>query len=232
MQVNIQDPNNYKLCKKKQYSIYVCMPARGTFVINKLEQSRFAAQYPKHMYSPGELEKNPTLKARLMQLAANNEIYVTNDNTPFVLAGTLGEMWAINGAKLSQRYLFANGAPINEMTLRQKLTPSGLLDWTKVTTVPDMSTAFACFVPLSQKGQVKTAWGAILDYNGAGVTHGKGDFIIASNVNGMPNLNDIYVVNGAIFRDTYDNRGWEPHLDLNSQSAKKIITINDLPKIR
>lgn len=36
--VDFNSPTNYKNCSKKQYEIYVCMPPKGTIVLNKLEQ--------------------------------------------------------------------------------------------------------------------------------------------------------------------------------------------------
>ena len=33
-------------------------------------------------------------------------------------------------------------------------------------------------------------------------------FVIVGNAGGQPNLNSRYVVNGAVFGNTYDNRGW------------------------
>ena len=142
--------------------------------------------------------------------------YLVKDDQTFVLCGTQGEMWCISAQKLAQKYVWASDdSRIDTTSFKQRAyvtssVPSGerwLLHWTKVRTVPDNSTAFACFVPANMQGQIATSW-AMLNINGSGVNHGKGDFVIAGNAGGQPNLNSRYVVNGTVFGDTYDNRGW------------------------
>lgn len=211
------NPQNYKLCKKKQYEIWVCKPPQGTVVINTLEQAdavKFAGG--RTFFTAREISSNPKIAAGVQQLLQAGKAYLVKDDQTFVLCGTQGEMWCINAQKLAQKYIWASdGSTINGQTFKERANMQSnsvkgtvtLLDWTKVRTVPDNSTAFACFVPANVQGQIQTSW-AILNINGAGVPHGKGDFIIACNAGGQPNLNDRYVVNGAVFGDTYDNRGW------------------------
>ena len=68
----------------------------------------------------------------------------------------------------------------------------------------------ACFVPVLQRGQIRTSSGTLLDYNVKGVSHGKGDFIVCTKLpTGLPNLADMWVVNGEIFKETYDNRAFQ-----------------------
>lgn len=204
------NPQNYKPCKKKQYEIWVCKPQIGTIIINSLEQAdavRLTGGYT--YYSPVDLHCDMRAREIAQQLLQAGKAYHVKDDQTFVLCGTRGEMWCISAQKLSQKYVWASdGSLINSQTYKEREnTKQGTLDWTKVRTVPDNSTAFACYVPANMQGQIQTSW-AILNINGAGVPHGKGDFIIAGNAGGQPNLNDRYVVNGLVFGDTYDNRGW------------------------
>lgn len=214
--MNIWDnPANYKPCKKKQYEIWVCKPPQGTVIINKLEQAdavRFVGG--RTFFTASERSTD------LWQLFKTGRAYLVSDNQTFVLCGTQGEMWCISGAELARKYVWASdGSPIDYGTLTR-------LDWTKVRTVPDNSTAFACFVPEDTRGQIQTSW-AMLNINGAGVPHGKGDFVIAANANGQPNLNSRYVVNGAVFSDTYDNQDWTDCLAPNEMAQTNI----ELPKL-
>ena len=64
---------------------------------------------------------------------------------------------------------------------------------------------FACFIPAELQVEVQTAWGDVLQANRAGVPHGEGDYLVCgAGEDGQPDLSDVWVVNGAIFPDTYD----------------------------
>lgn len=69
------------------------------------------------------------------------------------------------------------------------------MDWVEVQSKPDTSSVWACFVPAAKTGKIR------------------GDFIIANDKDGRPDMDDRWVVNGGIFASTYDNTGWEEFLD-------------------
>ena len=176
MTMNIWDDiSKYKKCQKKQYDIHVCMPPKNTVVINKLEQADTVKILGGRTYfTVSELNKmksNCDNRFNIIQQAVNcGKAYLVNDNTPFVLAGSLGELWTISAQTLANKYSFlSNNQPvaITQMTLNQRLV-NGNLDWTVVRTKPNNVVSFACFVPVSQKGQIQTSWGAVLNINGAG----------------------------------------------------------------
>lgn len=176
----INNPANYKKTRKKLYSIWCCMPAKGTKVHNELE----------------------------------NADYVTSDeNGRFVLSGTMGEQWVIAGNKLAATYTFADGTAITETALKAKRTSDGTIPWFKVTTCKDSEILFACPTPVNMQYTIQTSW-AILQGNRPGVKHGKGDFIMARNVNGQPAMDKRWIVNGTVFINTYDNRGFTEYLDM------------------
>lgn len=130
--------------------------------------------------------------------------YVTNENKQFILSGTAGEQWVIDGNKLAKTYTFADGLQITPETINAK-SKNGVMNWTKVKTRPDAGVVWAFHLPLLIRDfPVNTSWGDVLLANRTGVGHGKGDFIMASDCNGEPNLNDVWVVNGVIFPRTYD----------------------------
>ena len=235
-QVDYTNPSSYKKCRKKVYDIHVCMPPKGTIVINSLEQPQLVKRFGRTYFTINDLARiqtsQPDMYNALQQAAAQKLIYTVCDGQDFVLAGTQGEMWTIAPQKLAQKYVFLKGgqpAQINDQTLKER-SKNGCMDWTLVRTVPDNSEAFACFIPVNQKGQLQTSWGSVLNFNDPGSSHGKGDFIIAGNAGGQPNLNDIYVVNGAVFGATYNNQGWADCLDKRVLN-KKAITEAELPKL-
>lgn len=236
--IDFNNPANYKNCSKKLYDIYVCIPPKNTIVINKLEQADVVKALGGKTYLTVEqIEKmqksNPSMIAQLQQLVAQGRAYAVTDATPFVLCGTVGEMWTIKADKLVNNYNFLQGGQplaINQQTLNQRLHGK-YLDWTLIRTSPQATAGqnMACFVPNAQKGQIQTSWGAVLNINGVGVTHGKGDFVVCAKLpNGRPNLADRWVVNGEIFANTYNNQGWT---DCLKSSGIRNITINMLPKL-
>lgn len=138
-----------------------------------------------------------------------NADYVTNEQKKFVLSGTVGEQWVIDIGKLMKTYTFVDGMEINPDTLRRKLVSgSKTIGWFKVKTRPDVTPGWACFVPVQYQFPIATSWGDTLTGNRPGVQHGYGDFIVCTDAGGQPNGNDRWIVNGAIFVNTYDNRGW------------------------
>lgn len=238
MEVNINDIANYRNCAKKLYAIYVCKPPKNTVVLNKLEQADVVRTLNgKTFFSSEEIEKmqatNPGKLMQIQQLVGQGRAYAVTDKTPYVLCGTVGEMWTISEDKLARTYmLLQNGQPvsINSQTLSARMKDD-CLDWTVVRTSAQATAGqnMACFVPRSQSGQIQTSWGAVLAYNGAGVSHGKGDFIVCTKLpNGKPNLSDRWVVNGEIFATTYNNQGW---VDCISNKPTKQYTIIDLPRL-
>lgn len=144
--------------------------------------------------------------------------YTTSDAARFVLSGTRGEQWVIKGDKLAKTYTFADGTPINAETLRKYQDKSGNASWFRVQTSGDASRVWACFVPAAYTFPFQTSWGNMM-CNQKGIPHGYGDFIIRSDAGGQPSSSGGYVCNGAVFADTYDNRGW---VDYIKQSADDV----------
>lgn len=174
-------PQNYKRTRKKKYEITACMPPEGTKVFNKLEQSH----------------------------------YVTSNDKQFVLIGTVGEQWVIDVNKLCSTYTLANGTPLNKSILSSMVKPMAhngmrvpVIGKFKVATIPGGPSVWAMRVPLNYCFQIPTSWGDMLTVNAPGVPHGKGDYLVCADGGGVPNLGDRWVVNGAIFPDTYDMRAF------------------------
>jgi len=225
--IDLNKVDNYKKCRKKQYSIHFCIPPKGTIVINKLEQADVVAQLKRQYFTVVELEKMkaeaPQNYQLLQNLAQQGKLYVVSEKTPVVLVGTMGEMWTVKFEKLVKGYTLTNG------NAWDSIKPEVVVDWTSITSNPDASVAFACFVPVMQKGQIQTPWGAVLNYNGNFVRHGRGDFIIAQmNADGTPNMQDRYVVNGLVFRETYNNKGF---VEVLGNAEYEPITIDKLPSL-
>lgn len=221
--VNINDPQNYKPCCKKQYEIWMCKPPVGTVVINKLEQAGVAKQLGgRTAFSIEALRKmqreSPQLFAQLEQLVRVGQVYCVKDND-VVLCGTRGEFWVTSVSKVQSTYQVrfqgqwgSNWAGATKE--RAKVVDNQfLIPWMKVHALGGKAgQLMACHVPLGQTGTIQTSW-SVLKFNDVGVEHGNGDFIICTiGSNGIPNMGDRWVVNGAVFADTYNHQGWQSHL--------------------
>lgn len=193
------NPSNYKRTRKKKYTIKASMPPVGTKVHNHLEKVD----------------------------------YITDENKKFVLTGTVGEQWVVDVNKLMKTYTFENGQPITKQELpymlkdcmdKAKAKVCKVIPRFNIQTIVDNSTPtnWAIFVPVKYTFQIPTSWGDILTVNAPGIPHGTGDFIVCSDLNGYPNMNDRWVVNGEIFADTYDMRAF-PNMNI----THKIKPIDD-----
>lgn len=227
------DNTKLKKCKKKIYEIWMCRPPLGTCVINKLEQAAVVQQCKGRTYfTASEMTQFKTSNPSMYNFLCKNAD-ITNEKRPFVLCGTMGEMWAVNANSLARTYIFASDdSEITSESLQKRAgTSKGILDWTKVKTRADSAECYAQFIPLPKTGQVQTAWGSILTVNDPRVkVHGKGDFILYEMLpNGQPNNKDKRVVNGAVFKNTYNNIGWTDCL--SSDNYEMITDSSKFPKL-
>ena len=140
--------------------------------------------------------------------------YVTNENKPFVLSGTVGECWTVDAKKLFKTYRLFGGQPLTVDYLKSKVV-NEKLDWIHLETVANGQVNWAFFLnPRKYEVQavtnfpVQTSWGETLLANRPEVKHGTGDFLVYTDNNGLPNFNDMWVVNRAIFPNTYDMRAF------------------------
>lgn len=126
--------------------------------------------------------------------------YTTSDKKPFVLIGTRGEEWVVNPATLN-KYCLPDGSDIDANSIGT--TPITIT--TKQ--VPDTYYGIQVKYPTEFE---QAAWGDILHGNreknsrGDIVPHEEGDWLICMAApTGEPNLNDMWIVNGSIVKDTY-----------------------------
>ena len=197
----LQDQNNWKKTKKNSYSIWATIVQPGVNCYNNLEDCK----------------------------------YTTNEQKCVILSGTRGEQWVTTLDKLAKTYYFTNSISalenlpkrpidasnasstlvdesqiINAKSLKARANRKRLLPWTSITTIPVSGdyTNYCFHLPTSVKNfPVTTSWGETLLANRDGIDHGIGDFILCSKTpDGRPNINDVWVVNGNVFMDTYNKR--------------------------
>lgn len=180
--------------KKKSYTVRVkAIPSRfDGWVVNKLEMADLYKALRTLGYRDellGAIQrkdiKDPELTARL-----DAEAYKIDRSEDFrvnhyILRGTVGEFWIINRDKFIKTY--------------EKTETPGI-----VKTKADGGFVFAKRIPMGTEFDINTSWGTTLHGNTPGIEHGKGDCIVcAANEDGTRNENDQWIVNGAVFVNTY-----------------------------
>lgn len=186
---DVNNPVNYKACRLKQYDIHVCMPSKGTYIVNKFETPSIFEAVKKEYFTEKELkelsEKGSQVFKDLQYGLACGLVYVVDNQTPFVVCGTMGELKALSPAELASTYTFIQDGkplPINQQTLNQRMK-DGFLDWTLIRTSPQATQVpyMACFVPSKYKFKLPDKDGYETEVNIKG-NHGLGDFIICSKL--------------------------------------------------
>ncbi len=129
----------------------------------------------------------------------NVDYTATDDGESVVLKGTVGEQWVTKLSKVLETYTKADGSALTEKDFTEN--KDTFIDL-KTKAEPD--TNFACFVPADVRLTVNTAWGDVLHVNDPASDHGYGDYLVCPNKDGKPDFSDVWVVNGAIFANTYD----------------------------
>lgn len=115
--------------------------------------------------------------------------YTTDDDRCFIVTGTCGEEWPINGTKLKSKY----GVEPDSVRMGE---PQSV----KVKGGGNEIYAFRA----NGQHDVQTSWGDVLKANRDGVGHGKGDMIVSDT----PDFSgDVWVVNGMAFANTYATVG-------------------------
>ena len=54
---DVNNPVNYKACRLKQYDVHVCMPSRGTYIVNKFETPSIFEAVKKEYFTEKELKE-------------------------------------------------------------------------------------------------------------------------------------------------------------------------------
>lgn len=150
--------------------------------------------------------------------------YVTSFDQMVVFSGTMGEQWVSDIRTLAETYTFANGREISPENIRRICDSQMNVGWFKVDTKANGTPMCACFVPLKYQFTVQTSWGALLKGNDPSVCHGKGDFVVCPMVNGSPNFQNRWIVNGLIFSTTYNNRGFTDNIVKTANAKAPIPT--------
>ena len=129
----------------------------------------------------------------------NVDYTATDDGESVVLKGTVGEQWVTKQSKGQETDTTAGGTALTAEDF------TGSKDtFIDLKTKAEPDTNFACFVPADVRLTVNTAWGDVLHVNDPSSEHGYGDYLVCPNKDGAPDFSDVWVVNGAVFPNTYD----------------------------
>ena len=137
--------------------------------------------------------------------------YIVRNDRPIVITGTIGEQWVISVEVLKRKYRTAEGNLITDSFLRDLMRSKSSV---KIKSVPEKGnnyTNYALGLDIRKYRDIPiiTSWGDTLLANRSGTNHSRGDFLVCGMLsNGQPDFNDMWVVNGQVFSETYDIRGF------------------------
>lgn len=236
--VDINSIENYKICRKKKVDYWLCIPPKGTVVIQKFEQYNLLQQLKPCIRGISDScfiqakdflalkQSNAQLYNFILQ---NCDIVGKSGNNIVVICGTEGELWTTTYDYACKHYqafsyntVISLAQAVNERA--KKYGNDNVVPWMRVTS-SSSNQYFACFVPVKEKGILMTAQGQVNNYNQLGVVHGKGDFILCESVGGKPNIANRWVVNGLVFSNTYDNRGWQDYITVSPMSIAEPVSL-------
>ena len=225
MNINVYDKSKYRNCRSKQYKVYFCMPPENTFIIDKVNTPKLHEIFKgKVMLSAKEVYDIKAKNISLFNHIMSNCDFTTKGR-PVVFMDLDGGYRVASLMELGGCYSFQDNSAITEGAI-QRLSKNGSIDWRPVIS-KGINRAIAMHVPLKNRGDINVN-GIVLRVNNSGHNHGKGDFIVMDlDQAGRPNMATIRVINGIVFRETYDNRGWQDVLDygyqLNTVTPESII---------
>lgn len=236
--IDINSIESYKVCRKKKVDYWLCIPPKGTVVIQKFEQYSLLQQLKPYIRGISDScfiqakdflalkQSNAQLYNFILQ---NCDIVGKSGTNIVVICGTEGEMWTTTYDYACKHYqafsyntVISLAQAVNERA--KKYGNDTVVPWMRVTS-SNSNQCFACFVPVKEKGSLMTAQGQINNYNQLGVAHGKGDFILCESVGGKPNIANRWVVNGLVFSNTYDNRGWQDYITVSPMNIAEPVNL-------
>lgn len=135
-----------------------------------------------------------------------------------VLIGTQNEEWTTLIENVCKKYTLINGKPLESSMLKE--TPIGI----KTIVGENAEKVFAFHIKQNKdttdKYGVKTSWGAELTINSSKSEHGDGDWVVSYAKDGQIDENNLAVINGLVFKDTYQK--WK------ETKEKKVNPVEDI----
>ena len=130
--------------------------------------------------------------------------YKTNLDKPYVLKGLLNEEWTVSYFILTEYYTLEDGTKITVDLLESFERLDGTFDNIKIRPKENTKIRFATRVVKDITNlPIRTRWNEITYANRDDVDREYGDMIVCSCKEGLPNFNDMWVVNGDVFKRTY-----------------------------
>lgn len=136
----------------------------------------------------------------------NGETYYTSKQRQFVISRCSGEKWIVSGKELADGFTLKDSAEVQETVLKSLLRADGTFDWQKMLQKKKNEHLWAIQIPLEiQNAQfIQQDQNSLGHINKKGITHGQGDFLIADDKLGCPDLLQLRLVNGEVFNIMYD----------------------------
>lgn len=225
----VYDETKYKPCRTNKYQVWVCKPTVGTIVFDLLCCQDVIKQISESFTFPSESSKilfgrygfvNSSIFVKMLEAYGQtlrdvkNFIYKINTSNEYVICRPTGDITIVKYSYLQKNFQLLDGTEfvdIDEKVIlkhSRKCNNGFIMDWIRGR--HKFNTEYmALQIPQHIKGYFQTPSGGILGVNcDNGMYQGNGDMVVCDRKNDKPVFQSICVMKGAIFRDTFDNRGW------------------------
>lgn len=137
------------------------------------------------------------------------KMQTTTPSKPIEITDTLEQSIAVSFEELEKHYTDTKGNVLTKSFLKSMPEAIGdyIYPFRGVYNPSEEDVVWALHVPLSESFLIDTMEGRQF-VNMLGMKHGDGDFIVAPDKNGVPDLEKRQVVNGLRFEDRFDMRAF------------------------
>lgn len=131
--------------------------------------------------------------------------YIVDKHECVVMQGTQGELYVTTLNKLKNDYIITIKSDKLGQEIDRAFNHMQKGKWFRGTARVGKKYYWATKVPYFTSAEIITKSGIRMKAN-TSILSGSGDFIVCTDMDGKPNLNDAWIVNGTVFLGTYDHR--------------------------
>lgn len=149
----------------------------------------------------------PSLNTKVIDKLTGYKDETTKDKQ-FIVYGILGSKSVIGITSLILKYKNLDGTAITTQQLSKRMNSRGQIEWFKVKTISQDCNYYAFNIPRDVKNIPIRGQKGVYIANKTGIEHGCGDFLVASMINKNIDFDNVTVINGNVFSQTFDMRSF------------------------
>lgn len=220
MLMGTPDVNKFRPCHYKKHKAFACMPPIGTVVLDPLQVPELIEHFGSSALTEAEVAKMDFREYQCL-----NGVLTVNVNTPVLLCGVYGDLQLLSFREFINNYRVFKTGEIPAIAMLQA-------DWVTVeyAGLAQETGKIAQHIPVGCTFYFQDTHGKCPCVNGSDVSHGEGDFVVADAVNSAGAIINPRLVNGWVFKETYNNSGWGSCLG-GGKCPLKLVSAETLPNV-